>query len=324
MMALPARGPGGGARRQGAEGSRPRAAPRTPGPVLALHQDGMDQEMHRQRPRRRLPVDLRRRPDSGVPRVFRPPDLGAGPTATSSCTGSRPHLRDQLLRPVQRRLAKWPRWVSSSYLFRWTRRASRCLRLHLEERPRGHDGRNLRRSSIPPKKSWRYPDLRQHASGSDSASMCDGLDDTPPSSTPSWAHEPWRTSRVSGPMVLPSGFAQLRRADRLLRGRQPEAGDRGCRLSRLTAALNKNTQQGADDAAISDTGMPRPRRLIGQRVVQRLDAVYGWMSLDGLDSGDLDSMHRGAPGCGSPQGHPQQGFGRRQPGHRRHLDERQR
>ncbi len=103
------------------------------------------------------------------------------------------------------------------------------------------------------------------------------------------------------PMVLPSGFARLSVPDQLFVAVNLERVDRGLApFGGLTTELNHNAQVGADDAA----DPPDP----GQAYVlddaewaggssNGLDAVYGWMYDDGFDSGNLDCLHRGAPGC---------------------------
>ena len=103
------------------------------------------------------------------------------------------------------------------------------------------------------------------------------------------------------PMVLPSGFAHMSVADQLFVVVNLERVDRGLSpFGGLTTALNENAQRGADIA----NDPPDP----GQAYVlddaewaggssNGLDADYGWMYDDGFDSGNLDCLHRGAPGC---------------------------
>jgi hypothetical protein len=103
------------------------------------------------------------------------------------------------------------------------------------------------------------------------------------------------------PMVLPSGFAQMSVADQLFVVVNLERVDRGLPpFGGLTAALNKNAQRGADDA----NDPPDP----GQAYVlddaewaggssNGLDADYGWMYDDGVNSGNLDCLRRSALGC---------------------------
>jgi hypothetical protein len=103
------------------------------------------------------------------------------------------------------------------------------------------------------------------------------------------------------PMVLPAGFAQLSVPDQLFVAVNLERVDRGLpSFGGLTAALNKNAQRGADDANDPPDA--------GQAYVLEdaewaggssngLDAVYGWMYDDGFDSGNLDCLRPGAPGC---------------------------
>ena len=68
----------------------------------------------------------------------------------------------------------------------------------------------------------------------------------------------------------------------------------------LTTALDRNAQQGADDA----DDPPDPGQAYDLDDAEwaggssnGLDAVYGWMYDDGFDSGNLDCLHRGAAGC---------------------------
>ena len=103
------------------------------------------------------------------------------------------------------------------------------------------------------------------------------------------------------PMVLPSGFVQLSLPEQLFVGVNLERVDRGLPpFGGLTAALDGNAQRGADDA--NDPPDPGPAYLLSDAEwaggsVNGLDAVYGWMYDDGFDSGNLDCLHRGAPGC---------------------------
>ena len=102
-------------------------------------------------------------------------------------------------------------------------------------------------------------------------------------------------------MVLPADFAQLSVPDQLLVAVNLERVDRGLPpFGGLTAALDKNAQRGADDANDPPDA--------GQSYVLEdsewaggssngLDAVYGWMYFDGFNSGNLDCVRRGAPGC---------------------------
>jgi hypothetical protein len=103
------------------------------------------------------------------------------------------------------------------------------------------------------------------------------------------------------PMVLPSGFAQLSVPEQLFVGVNLERVDRGLPpFGGLTTALNSNAQRGADDA--NDPPDPGPAYDLDDGEwaggsSNGLDAVYGWMYDDGFDSGNLDCLHRGAPGC---------------------------
>ncbi len=103
------------------------------------------------------------------------------------------------------------------------------------------------------------------------------------------------------PMVLPSGFARLSMPDQLFVAVNLERVDRGLSaFGGLTTALNRNAQRGADDA----NDPPDPGQSYDLDDAEwaggssnGLDAVYGWMYDDGLDSGNLDCLHRGAAGC---------------------------
>ena len=102
-------------------------------------------------------------------------------------------------------------------------------------------------------------------------------------------------------MVLPSGFARLSVPDQLFVAVNLERVDRGLpAFGGLTTALDRNAQQGADDA----DDPPDPGRAYDLDDAEwaggssnGLDAVYGWMYDDGFDSGNLDCLHRGAAGC---------------------------
>jgi len=103
------------------------------------------------------------------------------------------------------------------------------------------------------------------------------------------------------PMVLPADFAQLSVPDQLLVAVNLERVDRGLSpFGGLTAALNKNAQQGADHANDPpDAGRSyvlEDSEWAGGSS-NGLDAVYGWMYFDGFNSGNLDCMRRGASGC---------------------------
>jgi len=104
-----------------------------------------------------------------------------------------------------------------------------------------------------------------------------------------------------GPMVLPSGFGQLSVPQQLLVAIDLERVDRHLSpFAGLTAALDANAQRGAD--AANDPPDPGRRYLLDDAEwaggsANGLDAVYGWMYDDGFDSGNLDCLHPGAPGC---------------------------
>jgi hypothetical protein len=103
------------------------------------------------------------------------------------------------------------------------------------------------------------------------------------------------------PMVLPAGYARLSIPDQLFVAVDLERVDRGLpAFGGLTAALDRNAQEGADDA----NDPPDPGRGYDLSDAEwaggssnGLDAVYGWMYDDGFHSGNLDCLHRGATGC---------------------------
>ena len=103
------------------------------------------------------------------------------------------------------------------------------------------------------------------------------------------------------PMVLPPGFARLSVPDQFFVAVNLERVDRGLpAFGGLTTALDRNAQQGANDA----NDPPDPGRAYDLDDAEwaggssnGLDAVYGWMYDDGFDSGNLDCLHREAPGC---------------------------
>jgi hypothetical protein len=103
------------------------------------------------------------------------------------------------------------------------------------------------------------------------------------------------------PMVLPADFAQLSIPDQLFVVVNLERIDRGLpAFGGLTVALNRNAQRGADTADDPpDLGQSydlEDGEWAGGSS-NGLDADYGWMYDDGFDSGNLDCLHRGAPGC---------------------------
>ncbi len=103
------------------------------------------------------------------------------------------------------------------------------------------------------------------------------------------------------PMVLPVGFAQMTVPEQLFVAVNLERVDRDLPpLAGVTAALDDNAQQGANDA----DDPPDPGRSYALDDAEwaggssnGLDAVYGWMYEDGYDSGNLDCVRRGAAGC---------------------------
>ncbi len=102
-------------------------------------------------------------------------------------------------------------------------------------------------------------------------------------------------------MVLPAGFAELSVPEQLFVAVNLERVDRGLApFGGLTAALDRNAQRGANDA--NDPPTPGPAYALDDTEwaggsSNGLDAVYGWMYNDGFDSGNLDCLHPGAPGC---------------------------
>ena len=104
-----------------------------------------------------------------------------------------------------------------------------------------------------------------------------------------------------GPLVLPGNFASLSvpeqvfvviDAERVVRGLPPFVG--------MTAALDADAARGAQRA--DDPPDPGSSYLLydgewAGGAVNAVDAVYGWMYDDGFDSGNLDCLTRGAPGC---------------------------
>jgi hypothetical protein len=103
------------------------------------------------------------------------------------------------------------------------------------------------------------------------------------------------------PMVLPANFVQMSISEQLFVAVNLERVDRGLpAFGGLTAALNRNAQEGADHA----NDPPDPGQAYDLDDAEwaggssnGLDAVYGWMYDDGFDSGNLDCLHRGAAGC---------------------------
>jgi len=110
-----------------------------------------------------------------------------------------------------------------------------------------------------------------------------------------------RTLEGVRPMVLPTDFAQLSVPEQLFVAVNLERVDRGLApFVGMTAALDHNAQRGANDA--NDPPDPGPAYLLvddewAGGSANGLDAVYGLMYADGLNSGNLDCRHRGAAGC---------------------------
>jgi len=103
------------------------------------------------------------------------------------------------------------------------------------------------------------------------------------------------------PMVLPGDFGDLTIPEQLLVAINLERVDRGLDpFVGLTDMLDRSAQRGADTA--DDPPDPGPDYTIADTEwaggsSNGLDAVYGWMYDDGLNSGNLDCPKAGAPGC---------------------------
>jgi hypothetical protein len=102
-------------------------------------------------------------------------------------------------------------------------------------------------------------------------------------------------------MVLPADFGSLTIPQQLLVAINLERVDRGLSgFAGLTDALNSSAQRGADTA--DDPPDPGPGYTVADTEwaggsSNGLDAVYGWMYDDGINSGNLDCPAAGAPGC---------------------------
>jgi hypothetical protein len=102
-------------------------------------------------------------------------------------------------------------------------------------------------------------------------------------------------------MVLPDDFGSLTVPEQLLVAINLERVDRGLDpFIGLTDALDRSAQRGADTA--DDPPDPGPAYTVADTEwaggsSNGLDAVYGWMYDDGLNSGNLDCPKAGAPGC---------------------------
>jgi hypothetical protein len=103
------------------------------------------------------------------------------------------------------------------------------------------------------------------------------------------------------PMVLPADFTRLTVPQQIFVAINLERIDRGLSpFVGLTAALDANAQKGANRA--DDPPGAGPNYLLvddewAGGSANGLDAVYGWMYQDGFNSGNLDCLKRGAPGC---------------------------
>lgn len=110
-----------------------------------------------------------------------------------------------------------------------------------------------------------------------------------------------RAEEGVAPMVLPSNFDQLPVADQLLVAVDLERVDRALApFVGLTAALNADAAVGARRA--EDPPFPVGPYEVADTEwaggsVNGLDATYGWMYDDGVDSGNLDCLRAGSPGC---------------------------
>jgi hypothetical protein len=102
-------------------------------------------------------------------------------------------------------------------------------------------------------------------------------------------------------MVLPPGYATLSVPEQIFVAVDLERVDRGLApFVGLTTALDANAALGA--ARANDPPDPGSAYTLvdGEWAggsANGLDAVYGWMYDDGLDSGNLDCERAGAPGC---------------------------
>jgi hypothetical protein len=103
------------------------------------------------------------------------------------------------------------------------------------------------------------------------------------------------------PLVLPDDFSALSVPEQLFVVIDAERVDRGLApFVGMTAALDADAERGARRA--NDPPDPGPSYLLfdGEWAggsVNAVDAVYGWMYDDGYNSGNLDCLTRGAPGC---------------------------
>jgi hypothetical protein len=104
-----------------------------------------------------------------------------------------------------------------------------------------------------------------------------------------------------GPMAVPTDFAQLSVPEQLFVAVDLERVDRGLApFVGMTATLDANALQGARKA--NDPPDPGRTYLLfdGEWAggsANALDAVYGWMYDDGLNSGNLDCLRPRAAGC---------------------------
>ncbi len=103
------------------------------------------------------------------------------------------------------------------------------------------------------------------------------------------------------PMVLPTDFTQLSVPEQIFVAVDLERVERGLSpFVGLTAALDANAQKGADSANDPPDVGSGYLLVDGEWAggsANGLDADYGWMYDDGFDSGNLDCVARGAPGC---------------------------
>jgi hypothetical protein len=129
-----------------------------------------------------------------------------------------------------------------------------------------------------------------------------GLDSSPPCITAVLtAVNNARAAEGVKPMVLPPGFTQMSVPDQIFVATNLERVDRGLPpFVKMTASLNANAQVGADDANDppdpgGDYGVIDTEWAGGSS--NGLDADFGWMYDDGLNSGNLDCPKKGGPGC---------------------------
>lgn len=164
-------------------------------------------------------------------------------------------------------------------------------------RPRGAPPSDASATHIadPPKTVPAAPDFTQVCASS-------GLDSSPPClAAVLQAVNAARAQEGVKPMALPADFGALTVPEQILVATNLERVDRGLRpFSGLTPELNRNAQQGADQA--NDPPDPGDTYTVADTEwaggsSNGLDADYGWMYDDGIGSGNLDCPKRGGEGC---------------------------